>query len=363
MRLFFLGSGAQVPSCRYRVLQWLPHLRAAGHPCQAALSVPEKYEYYRWLGFRPSQWLKRGKRSLDLARARLTRPDAIILEREIFDNPSIDFEQAFRRLNTTMVLDIDDAVFVRHPGKMEALMPQMDLIVAGNDELADWSRKLNPHVVTVPTCLDLQQYKPDIRTQIRPPESPKGRWVIGWMGTQGNLPCLELALEGIRQISKEHPVLLRIVTNRSAITGSPRSSLNLAGLEHEWMAWSPELEMEQLSGMDVGIMPLVNDEWSRFKCGLKLLLYMSLGIPAIASPVGVNTAILHHGVNGYLAETPAEWAYGLSRLLSDAGHREDVGRAAARRVAADFSIQSQIDRWTAAVQAAIGRRSKDRRGH
>ena len=50
-------------------------------------------------------------------------------------------------------------------------------------------------------------------------------------------------------------------------------------------------------------MPLPSDKWSEGKCGFKLIQYMALGIPAVASPVGVNSIIIEPGINGYLCTT------------------------------------------------------------
>jgi glycosyltransferase involved in cell wall biosynthesis len=106
-------------------------------------------------------------------------------------------------------------------------------------------------------------------------------------------------------------------------------------------------------------MPLRDDEWSKYKCGLKLLQYMSCGIPGVASPVGVNADIIDHGTNGYLASSPREWEESLSRLLDDAAHRSQLGAAARRTVEEKYSIRANLETWVEAVSRAC-QRSADR---
>jgi len=72
-------------------------------------------------------------------------------------------------------------------------------------------------------------------------------------------------------------------------------------------------------------MPLPDDEWSKGKCGLKGLVYMSIGIPSVMSPVGVNTQIIRHGENGFLAGTEAEWFEILSLLIESPELRKQIG--------------------------------------
>jgi glycosyltransferase involved in cell wall biosynthesis len=92
-------------------------------------------------------------------------------------------------------------------------------------------------------------------------------------------------------------------------------------------------------------MPLPNDEWSKGKCGFKGLQYMALEIPSILSPVGVNSEIITHGINGYLASTQAEWEHYLTILIQDAELRKRIGIAGRKTIENYYSIESQKQRY------------------
>jgi glycosyltransferase involved in cell wall biosynthesis len=97
--------------------------------------------------------------------------------------------------------------------------------------------------------------------------------------------------------------------------------------------------VEDLRPLDVGVMPLPEDRWSKGKCGMKALQYMGLAIPAVCSPVGVNSEIVRDGENGMLAATEGEWVEKLSLLLKDAALRERLGRAGRATVEARYSAE------------------------
>jgi hypothetical protein len=122
MKLLFLTSGKHTPATRFRAVAWVEPLRAAGHHCTVAHSIPDKYEHYRWLGFRLSQKLKRLRRYGDLLRVKWGGYDAVIIERELFNDPTWDMEAKFRRAVGTLVLDIDDALFLTFPEKFAKLL-------------------------------------------------------------------------------------------------------------------------------------------------------------------------------------------------------------------------------------------------
>ena len=72
-------------------------------------------------------------------------------------------------------------------------------------------------------------------------------------------------------------------------------------------------------------MPLKSSGWERFKGGYKLLNYMSVGLPVVASPVGINNKLVKDGFNGFLASNNEEWINKLSLLISDFELRKKIG--------------------------------------
>ena len=106
----------------------------------------------------------------------------------------------------------------------------------------------------------------------------------------------------------------------------------------DFRRWSYESEVQDLQTADIGVMPLFDDEWARGKCGLKLLQYMAVGLPALASPVGVNRDIVRHGENGFLAATEEEWHRHLAALCRSSELRRRIGEAARATVHAQYSL-------------------------
>ncbi|MDQ3190363.1 MAG: glycosyltransferase, partial [Bacteroidota bacterium] len=109
--------------------------------------------------------------------------------------------------------------------------------------------------------------------------------------------------------------------------------------------WNKETEIEDLSKIDIGIMPLPDDMWAKGKCGFKGLQYMALEIPSIMSPVGVNNEIIEDGVNGFLAKTEEEWFEKLSLLIESPAIRKRLGKAGRQTVEQRYSVKSQKERY------------------
>lgn len=344
MRILFLTSGSSSPSTRYRVLAFLPHLRASGHVCVVAESYPQKYDWIPWLGFRPSQLLKRLVRGVHWLYARFARFDVIFVEREIFNDPTWSMEAKFRRIAPVFVLDLDDGVFLRFPEKFDRLCEMSDLLFAGNRFIAERLEDKVRRVVLLPTCVDTEAFHPrswDAATTDAP--------VIGWIGTTGNLNYLRKIAPALRRLAQRRSFTLRLFAGGD----EPLKEIDLAGVDVQFSVWDPEREIDDFRGFDVGIMPLADDEWDRYKCGLKLLQYMSVGVPGVATPAGVNAEIVRQGENGFLAETEEEWEAALEQLLSDAELRARLGRAARETVERKYSVAVHYPRLEAALRELV----------
>ena len=107
----------------------------------------------------------------------------------------------------------------------------------------------------------------------------------------------------------------------------------------------PNLESEQaqLASFDVGIMPLWDSVWTRGKCGYKILQYMGVGTPVVASDVGVNPEIIASGQNGFLARTQDDWIEGIGSLVEDAGRRKEFGLRGRQLVESNYSLDHFVE--------------------
>lgn len=342
LKVWFLTSGRSSPSSRYRVFQYLPHLRADGFRCTVANSFPDKYEYFPLIGWRLSRLLKRLVRRWHLLRMRWSRPDVVVLERELFDEPTMEFEEQLRGIARRLLLDVDDAVFLRYPEKFARLPQICDGIIVGNQLLKEHLATLNPNAIVIPTCVDIDFYPQ------RPPATvPSTRTVIGWIGTPSNLPQLEIVLPALRSVAQQASIELRIISSQRDCL----DRLDTQGINVRFIPWRASTAVRELHQCDIGIMPLHHDDpWNHYKCGLKLIEYMAIGIPAVASSVGVNSQIVTSGVDGFLADSSSGWFDSLSRLVADVPLRNHIGLAARQTVIERYSVQANLPKLAQALR-------------
>ncbi len=353
MRIAFLTSGRIVPSSRFRVLQFVPHLQRLGHECLVLPSRPEKYDSLPLLGFRLSGVVKRCNRRSDLAALERWLPDVVVLERELFSDATFDVEQALRRIARRLVLDIDDGLFVLNRHKFEVLCGLCDHVIAGSELLAARVQPINSHVTVIPTCVDVEKFRvpsSEFRgADTRNSELGTRNFILGWTGTAANIEYLEALREPVKQLAREFPIELRVIAESDGPLR--RLGFDRDGIQTRFVRWSEATEIADLQAFDIGLMPMPDTDWTRYKCGLKILQYMAAGVPAVASPVGVNSEIIHHGVNGWLATTPDEWLFVLRQLLSDPSRGETVASFARKTVEERYSVQAQLPRLIACLEA------------
>jgi glycosyltransferase involved in cell wall biosynthesis len=330
------------PSQRYRIEQWEPLLRASGvEITYRPFESPELNEVL----YRPGQMATKMRLVASALRRRWNDVldardfDAVYILREAALLGPPVFERALAGMSVPFVFDFDDAVFERYvspangylsylkfPGKTRTVCRLAAHVTAGNEYLADYARRVNPRVTVVPTTVDTERYT----VAPRPPNDVP---VVGWTGSYSTLQHLLTLSGALRRLAERVRFRLRVIGAPGAAAGAA----GLEGLDVEWLPWRAETEVEDLRPLDVGVMPLPEDRWSKGKCGMKALQYMGLGIPAVCSPVGVNAEIVRDGENGMLATTDAEWVEKLGRLLGDASLRARLGRAGRATVEARYS--------------------------
>ncbi len=241
-----------------------------------------------------------------------------------------------RRANRRIVFDFDDAVMFREQKHRRPLagknfrkflrtLRHCEAAVAGNDFLACLARACGTRTIVLPTSIDVAKYK------LKQYGDGLGL-TIGWLGLSDGLPYLRHIQPALRQLSQTFPGLrLKVISDKP---------LHLDGVTVDNDIWKLETEQGHLSSFDVGIMPLWDSVWTRGKCGYKILQYMGVGTPVVASDVGVNSEIIRHGANGFLARTHEDWVNTLGRLIENAQLRREFGLRGRELVEQRYSLES-----------------------
>ena len=325
LRVAAFTGGVNVPSARFRVRQYIPALLRLG------VSVEEMK--CRFGKYPPEPWWARpfwGCGALMEQTPNVLRSfqsDVVLLQREILST-FLTLEPFTKK---PRILDVDDSIYLYRGGNFARRLAQLaDLIICGNECLADWFRAFNRNVTIIPTAVDSEKYAPaSVR---RNPDEPKA---IGWIGTRVSLKHLESIEDALEEVMREYPgVRLRVVCDR------PPAFRRLPPHRVEFVPWAANGEVAHIQGMDIGIMPLEDSPLSRGKCSLKMLQYMSCGLPVVVSPVGMNNDILKMGTPGMSASTMRQWVDSLTVLLRNDKLRYDMGACGRRIVSESFSIHT-----------------------
>jgi glycosyltransferase involved in cell wall biosynthesis len=331
----------EFPSSRYRVFQFMQPLRRRGFNC-LYVEAPQKNLPMR-LRYLP--------RLLRLALA----SDVLYVQKRTFP---LWVLRLVRRVNPRIVYDLDDAIYM-NPGQQaivnEIIRSAAD-VVAGNETLAHYARRLSERVTVIPTVVDTDLYCPPDTWRYKNTRrhldavrrAGDDRVIIGWIGMDPNHGDLALIREALNLLGERYGphVVLRIVSSQP---------LDLATrLETEFVPWELASSRRELQGFDIGIMPLLDDPWNWGKCGFKLIQYMAVSAPAVASPVGVNREIVIDGQTGYLAATTEDWYERLCCLIDDPISRVEMGQAGRERVEQRYSVDAVLPTLIQVLERAAG---------
>ena len=346
------------PNQRFRLEQWAPHL-ARDHAMDVDLAAFESAALTEVL-YRPGHVVRKAGLTLRDAwrrraeRAHARKFDAVIVLREASLLGGAWLERRIARDGVPIVYDFDDAIWLwdprsvngvltaaRFPWKVAEICRLAAAVTVGNAFLADFARAHNPHVALVRTSIDTDRF-----TRM-PQPAADGPFTLAWTGSHSTLPHLDTLRPALEALARRVPTRLRVVCD---VSPAP-----IPGVELDFRRWTPDTEASDLAPAHVGLMPLPDTSSARGKCGCKALQYMALGRPAVVSPVGINSEIVRHGENGFLASTHDEWVARLDELARSPELRARMGDAAHATVHAGFTARASAAAFAEVVRGAVAR--------
>ena len=235
------------------------------------------------------------------------------------------------------IFDFDDAWHLRYKldrskifkifleNKVDRVIRSASAVNAGNTYLSKFAATHNKNINIFPTVLDTEVYKPHS-------QSKKNTFTVGWIGSPSTAPYLKSLVIPLTELGAEGHVSLHVIGGKAP---------EISNIEIHEIPWNKDTEVELINRFDVGVMPLIDDEWAKGKCAFKLLQYMACGLPVVASNVGANKQVIN-SETGFLVDTDQMWLESLRILRDNPNLRKQLGAAGRERVEEFYSLSSNL---------------------
>ena len=265
--------------------------------------------------------------------------DFVYIHREIIPIGPPIFEWFLAKvLKKKIIYDFDDAIWlsisseanpkiakIKCTWKVSKICSYSHIVTVGNEYLGVYAKQFCNDVRVIPTVVDTEFYHNKVKNQNEKPLT------IGWTGSFTTLKYLNSVIPVIEKLKQRYEFDFLIIANKDP---------KFTTIDYNYLEWDSDSEIKDLLKMNIGIMPLLDTAIELGKCGFKAIQYMSLGIPAVVSPIGANVKIVIDNENGFLATDFDEWYEKLEILLSSLELRNALGDSARNYIINNYSITS-----------------------
>jgi glycosyltransferase involved in cell wall biosynthesis len=276
------------------------------------------------------------------------RPDVVIIGRSSSLQLCV-LQKILRSRGIKVIFDLDDPIFLptiqlfganfRSPAYscVEKMIMEADAVIASNHYLLGYAKRLNQKAFLVHVPVDSNLFSPQLRKHHL-------KVTVGWQGNPGNHHAnLAMLIKPLEELAKTHNFRFKI----ASYMGDPevkrmfKKLENLVEIDYGSNHWLPLSGFaEELSDIDILVAPLAKNRWNEGKSALRVSMGMAMGIPTVASPVGEQKHVIHHGINGFLAEKEEDWPIYVGKLIGDAELRTYMGKRARETIENDYSLRA-----------------------
>lgn len=310
MNVLFITIGDQnKASTRFRVYNLIPHLEKMGVDC-TTIEAPT------------GSFVPKIPFALEVLNKAIHH-DVVYIQKVLLPPWFIKLLNNF--VNVT-IFDFDDAIYTSpfedtngDSQKLKFILMHVTSVIAGSPHLESYAKSYAENVYCLPTSIPKEEHK-----KWKNHSSNSGS-ILGWIGSPENLKYIDTISEQLEIILNSYPETeLIIITSGDKPVDPLRDRSDVV-----YRQWSRDRELKLLSTVDIGIRPLIDDEWTRGKGGFTSVVQcMALQIPVVVSPVGMLKSMIKHGETGFFATSSKEWTKYISRLIEDTNLRDQIGERA-----------------------------------
>ena len=240
------------------------------------------------------------------------------------------------------IFNIEKNINLRETFK--ANFKKSDLVTCTTPELRDAFLKLNKNVSVLPNLIATEFFP-------EPADMGKGDIRIGWQGGSSHYEDLFFIKPVIKTVLEKHSnvkfVFYGDMRFKPLFNDCPQEQLEF----HHWTSHEVYPYKLTLMNLDIGLCPLVDNEFNRTKSAIKWMEYSMVKMATIASVIPPYSNVIKHGETGLLCkEDHKEWIDALEDLISNKGKRYAMACTARQDVLDNHNIETKAHLWAEAYE-------------
>jgi glycosyltransferase involved in cell wall biosynthesis len=255
---------------------------------------------------------------------------------------SYAFELDDNLLKVPLEIDTDRA-YQKYGKTLTTLITQASAVSVSTDELKKRISKINPKTLVIPNKISAKVWRGKLNKEL------SENFVAVYFGTKSHQKDFELILPALTVIAKKHPEFVLLVIGALDDDYKTPDWVNIISVppaQRNYPAFVPWLK-EITKHANVGLAPLEQNSFNKYKSNLKALEYSALGLPVLASAKTVYDSLVFEGPAIKVVEnTPNQWIEALTRIIDDKSNSIMQGMANREWVFRNHSFNENDKRYT-----------------
>ena len=222
-----------------------------------------------------------------------------------------------------------------------------DAVTVTTEVLADHYRQFNKNVYVLPNYMDFLWWGEPWQTK-KYGETLR----IGWMGSYSHHEDLLWISEVMERVVKEFPFVKFIYCGHGGnVLGLNYGQDIFEKIPSNRREFYPGVSVDywpykaKSLNLDIGIPPLLDDEFNAGKSPIKWMEYAACGVPSVLSDTVVYNKVVKHGVNALLAKSKDEWYNALEKLILSDDLRHMIAKEAMKEVFTKWNLDDHYEEW------------------
>lgn len=231
-------------------------------------------------------------------------------------------------------------------------LKESDGVIVSTSYLKELYLPFNNNIQVVENVVDLALWR------CGPPSPVRQRVTIGWVGGGTHEQDLAIIKDPLFKVLEENENVS--FTCMHGIPSFFRGHKKIRTVK----AFKPTNKYPKWvidERFDIGLAPLVDNNFNRGKSNLRWLEYSAMKVPCIASPLPHFVDAIIDGKTGFLAKNTEDWVKLMTLLITNRDLRLQVGRSAFEEVRENWSMKTLGRKYFTAIKGILNAGSHEGR--